>query len=77
MLAERLLIPNLDKWIAVSGRFEGIAEPLPGDAVHLSLVRESGRRIHLRFSIESRAGSGSCNPDRDSLRYAGSGTATD
>ena len=47
MLAERLLIPNLDRWIAVSGKFEGIAESLPGDAIHLSLMRAGGRRVSL------------------------------
>ena len=40
--------------MAVSGEFEGIAESLLGDPVHLSLIREGGRRIHVRFPIESR-----------------------
>jgi type II secretory pathway pseudopilin PulG len=51
--AERLLIPYLDKWITVSGRFEGFAESLTGDAIHVSLTSERGRRIHLQFPIQS------------------------
>jgi hypothetical protein len=53
MLADKLLIPDLDKWITVTGRFEGVAESLTHDALHLSLTLECGRRIHLRFALES------------------------
>jgi hypothetical protein len=48
-LSERLLVPHLDKWIQVSGRFEGAADSLVGDATFISLVLENGRRIQLRF----------------------------
>jgi hypothetical protein len=47
--AERLLIPYLDRWIRISGTFEGSAESLIGDATFLSLLLEDGRRIQLRF----------------------------
>jgi len=48
-LAEKLLVPYLDKWIRVSGAFEGTANALVGDAIYLSLILKNGRRIHLRF----------------------------
>ncbi len=54
MLAEKVLVPQLEKWITVSGRFEGVAESLLGDAIHLSLTLERGSRVPLRFPIESR-----------------------
>lgn len=54
MLADKLLIPELDKWITVTGRFEGVAESLTHDALHLSLTLECGRRIHLRFALDNR-----------------------
>jgi hypothetical protein len=50
--AIRQLTPYLDKWIAISGRFEGIAESLQKDAIHLSLLLNDGRRINLRFAVE-------------------------
>jgi hypothetical protein len=49
ILSERLLIPYLDKWIQVSGSFEGAADSLIGDATFMSLILENGRRIRLRF----------------------------
>jgi hypothetical protein len=54
MLAEKLLIPQLDTWISVSGRFEGVAESLLGDAIHLSLILDTGRRIPIEFAVRSR-----------------------
>jgi hypothetical protein len=54
MLADKLLVPYLDKWMTVSGRFEGIAESLLGNAIHLSLILQTGARIHLRFPAEAR-----------------------
>ena len=36
-LSERLLIPYLDKWIQVSGSFEGAADSLVRDATFISL----------------------------------------
>jgi hypothetical protein len=48
-LSERLLIPDLDKWIQVSGSFEGAADSLVGDAMFVSLILENNRRIQLRF----------------------------
>jgi hypothetical protein len=48
-LSERLLIPYLDKWIQISGSFEGAADSLVGDATFISLILQNGRRIQLRF----------------------------
>ncbi len=48
-LAEKLLTPCLDKWIQVSGSFEGATNSLAGDATFISLILENGRRIQLRF----------------------------
>jgi hypothetical protein len=50
MLAEKRLGPYLDKWLRVSGTFEGSADSLVGDATFISLILENGRRIQLRFS---------------------------
>jgi hypothetical protein len=50
--AIRRLTPYLGKWITLSGRFEGIAESLQKDAVHLSLLLDDGRRMNLRFSTD-------------------------
>ena len=47
--SEKLLTPNLEKWIQVSGSFEGAADSLAGDAKFISLILENGRRIQLRF----------------------------
>jgi hypothetical protein len=54
-LADKLLIPDLGKWITVTGRFEAVAESLTHDALHVTLTLECGRRIHLRFALDSRA----------------------
>jgi hypothetical protein len=48
-LSERLLVPHLDKWIQISGSYEGAADSLVGDAAFTSLLLENGRRIQLRF----------------------------
>jgi hypothetical protein len=48
-LSEKLLTPYLDKWIRVSGSFEGATDSLAGDATFISLILENGRRIQLRF----------------------------
>ena len=48
-LSEKLLTPYLDKWIQVSGSFEGATDSLAGDATSISLILENGRRIQLRF----------------------------
>lgn len=53
-LAEKLLVPYLDQWIRVSGAFEGVADALVGDAIHVSLLLERGSRIPLRFPIAAR-----------------------
>jgi hypothetical protein len=52
ILAEKLL--PLGKWIQVSGRFEGAADSLIGDAMFASLILENGRRIQLRFPLRLR-----------------------
>ncbi len=44
--------PYIGKWMTISGRFEGIAESLQRDAVHLSLLIDDGRRVNLRFALE-------------------------
>ncbi len=50
--AVRRFGPYIGKWMTISGRFEGIAESLQRDAVHLSLVIDDGRRVNLRFELE-------------------------
>ena len=54
VLAEKLLAPYIDKWIRVSGRFEGTADSLLGDAIFMSIILENGQRIQLCFSTERR-----------------------
>jgi hypothetical protein len=54
MHAEKLLVPQLDKWIEVRGRFEGIANSLSGDAIHLSMTLKGHCRVALQFASESR-----------------------
>jgi hypothetical protein len=48
------LAPYLGKWMTISGRFEGIADALHGDSVHVSILLEDGRRINLRFAPDHR-----------------------
>jgi hypothetical protein len=52
--ALRRFTPYLGKWIMISGRFDGIAESLQHDSIHLSLLLPDNRRINLRFAIEHR-----------------------
>lgn len=54
MDAESRLLPHLDKWLTVSGRFAGLAESLLRDSIHVSLTRENGRAFNLRFAIGCR-----------------------
>jgi hypothetical protein len=53
--AVRRFGPYIGKWMTISGRFEGIAETLDRDAIHLSLLLSDGRRINLRFGMEHEA----------------------
>ena len=46
------MTPYLSKWITISGRFDGTAESLPRDAIHLSLLLDDDRRINMRFSTD-------------------------
>lgn len=48
----RRLTPYRGKWMTISGRFEGLAESLQNDAIHLSVLLNDGRRINLRFAAE-------------------------
>jgi hypothetical protein len=50
--AIRRFTPFLGKWMTISGAFEGLAESLQRDAIHLSLLLSDARRVNLRFSIE-------------------------
>src|SRR5579862_4287398 len=52
--ALRRFTPYLGKWLMISGSFDGIAESLQHDAIHLSLLLHDNRRINLRFAIEHR-----------------------
>jgi hypothetical protein len=57
-LGRAQLISYFDKWITVTGSFEGITHSLSGDGVHVSVVLESGRRVSMQFP----------NARRDSLQ---------
>lgn len=50
--AIKRLTPYLGKWMTISGRFEGIAESLQKDSIHLSLLLNDGQRINLRFAMD-------------------------
>jgi hypothetical protein len=52
--ALRRFTPYLGKWMMISGRFDGATESLQGDAIHLSLILNDGRRINLRFAMDCR-----------------------
>src|SRR5215471_5589850 len=41
------------KWIRVSGMFDGAAESLDDETIHVSLLLGNGQRINLHFSAES------------------------
>jgi hypothetical protein len=47
--------PYLGKWAAISGNYEGAAESLRRDSIHVSLLLNDGQRINLRFAAD-RAG---------------------
>jgi hypothetical protein len=46
--------PYREKWMWITGEFEGAAESLQHDAIHASLLLEDGRRLNLRFPMASR-----------------------
>lgn len=48
----RRFTPYLGKWVTISGRYEGIAESLQRDSIHLSLLMDDGQRLNLRFSMD-------------------------
>jgi putative nucleic acid binding protein len=50
--AIRRFTPYLGKWMTISGTFDGIAESLQRDSIHLSLLLSDGRRINLRFAMD-------------------------
>jgi hypothetical protein len=50
--AAKRFTPYLGKWMTISGRYEGIAESLQRDSIHLSLVMPDGRRVNLRFGLD-------------------------
>jgi hypothetical protein len=52
--AMRRFTPYLGKWTMICGRFDGVAESLLHDSIHLSLLLRDNRRINLRFAIEHR-----------------------
>jgi hypothetical protein len=43
------MTPYIEKWIAVSGTVEGVADSLVDDGIHLSLIVGNGQRVNLRF----------------------------
>ncbi len=52
--AVKQFTPYLGKWMTITGVFEGLAETLQRDAIHLSVVLADGRRINLRFPLDCR-----------------------
>ena len=50
--AIRRMNPYRGKWMTISGTYEGMAESLQKDAIHVSLLLRDGRRINLRFTME-------------------------
>jgi hypothetical protein len=46
--------PYREKWMWITGEFEGAAESLQHDAIHASVLLEDGRRLNLRFPMASR-----------------------
>lgn len=53
--AIRRSTPYLDKWLTISGAFEGRAESLRRDSMYVSLILDDGRRVNLRFAGNKRA----------------------
>jgi hypothetical protein len=50
--ALRGFAPYLDKWMKISGKFDGVGESLEKDGMHLSILLIDGRRVNLRFAME-------------------------
>jgi len=50
--AIRRMNPYRGKWMTISGKYDGMAESLQKDAIHVSLVLSDGRRVNLRFGME-------------------------
>ena len=48
----RAMTPYLGKWMTIAGKFEGMAESLQKNAIHLTLLLNDGRRVNLRFGVE-------------------------
>jgi hypothetical protein len=46
--------PYREKWMWITGEFEGATESLQHDAIHASILLEDGRRLNLRFPMTSR-----------------------
>ncbi len=44
----------LGKWMSIAGEFEGFGETLQGDAFHMSLRLDDGRRLNLSFDRSQR-----------------------
>ena len=53
--AIRRSTPYLDKWVTISGTFEGRAESLRRDSLYVSQILDDGRRVNLRFAGDKRA----------------------
>lgn len=49
------LVRYMGKWTHVSGRVEEVADSLPKDAVYVTLLRERGQRLNLRFALSERS----------------------
>jgi hypothetical protein len=50
--AIRRFAPYIGKWMTISGTYEGVAESLQKDAIHLSLLLKDGRRVILKYGCE-------------------------
>jgi hypothetical protein len=45
--------PYPGKWMTISGRYEGMAESLRKDSIHVSLLLRDSQRINLRFGLDA------------------------
>lgn len=54
LLTRMQLIPYMDTWIPVEGVVEDRANSLTGDAIHVTLRLERGRRVNLQFDMRER-----------------------
>jgi hypothetical protein len=52
--AVKRFAPYRGKWMTISGMYEGMAESLQRDSIHLSVLIQDGRRINLRFALTHR-----------------------